>query len=345
MNRPGHDRAAASVSREASRVVEDAQLTIQQVSALLRLPAATVRSWERRYGVPTPARSSGGHRRYTTGQLNMLRRMRDLIAGGERSVEAAALVRAGYGAKPEPLIDAFLHAARDLAPAGIAQTLDAACRSLGLDRTVDEVLIPAMRRVGDGWQAGRVDVAHEHLASNASRAWLSKLDAPAPLRPVPPIILSCGPNDHHTLGLEAFGALLRHRRYDCRLLGARTPIDSLELAIEDTDAAAVVLVCHSTAGRATAVAALNCAQLLCTRVFYAGAGFDSVRARQGVPGHYLGTNFTDAADLVEHALKASSADRPLTTTVEGATQQSRTTVNTATTTTPTSSDPTDTSTG
>src|SRR4051812_44897471 len=38
-------------------------LTIQAVSQLLDVPAPTIRSWERRYGVPPTSRSQGGHRR------------------------------------------------------------------------------------------------------------------------------------------------------------------------------------------------------------------------------------------------------------------------------------------
>ena len=55
--------------------------TIGHVSRLTGVPAATLRSWERRYGLPTTLRSLGGHRRYTFAALNQLRLMRDEIAG------------------------------------------------------------------------------------------------------------------------------------------------------------------------------------------------------------------------------------------------------------------------
>jgi len=135
----------ASDEEDAAGYADESELTIQQASELLSVPAPTLRSWERRYGVPVADRSSGGHRRYARVQLDQLRRMRDLIAGGRRTVEAAALVKAGHATTPGPLIEAFLQAARELAPGGIARTLDAARETLGLDRTVDEVLLPAMR--------------------------------------------------------------------------------------------------------------------------------------------------------------------------------------------------------
>lgn len=291
----------------ASADDEDRDLTIQQASQLLNVPAPTIRSWERRYGVPLADRSIGGHRRYARVQVDQLRRMRDLIARGRRAVEAAALVKAGHSTSPGPLVEAFLRAALELSPGGIARTLDAARETLGLDRTVDEVLLPAMREVGEWWHVGRIDVSHEHLATNATQAWLASLRPTGPLRLQPPIILSCGPLDHHTLGLEAIGALLRQRRWDCRMLGARTPAESLARAAAETDAIAVVLVCHVPSGRPAAIEALRSPQLRQRQVFYAGGAFGSRRARLGVPGLYLGTSIAQARDLISATLSSAAS--------------------------------------
>ncbi len=284
---------------------DEPELTIQQAASLLNVAAPTIRSWERRYGVPLTNRSSGGHRRYGHLQLDQLRRMRDLIAGGRRTGDAAALVKAGHATSPGPLVQAFLEAARELAPGSLARTLDASRETLGLDRTVDEVLLPAMREVGAWWHSGQIDIAHEHLATNATQAWLATLQPTGPLHRSP-IVLSCGPLDHHTLGLEAIGALLRQRHWDCRMLGARTPVDSLALAVAETEALGVVLVSHVGSARAAAVDALRTLALDQRHLFYAGGAFESRRARHGVPGHYLGTNIAQAADLITAALIASS---------------------------------------
>jgi MerR family transcriptional regulator, light-induced transcriptional regulator len=274
------------------------ELSIQQAAQALNVPAPTIRSWERRYGVPGADRSSGGHRRYTRGQLDRLRLMRDLIAHGRRAVDAAALVGAGHPDSAGPLVEAFLDGARDLEPENIARALEEARQALGLDSTIDEVLLPAMREVGEWWHAGQVGVSHEHLASNTVRAWLSAVTPAGPLRSEPPIVLCCGPRDHHTLGLEAIDALLRRRRWDCRLLGARTPAESLAHAVQEIHATAVVMACHLPAGRAAAVQALDSVELRGTYLFYGGGGFATRQARRGVPGRYLGSNLARAADLV-----------------------------------------------
>jgi DNA-binding transcriptional MerR regulator/methylmalonyl-CoA mutase cobalamin-binding subunit len=299
-NEQAHHTGKASVQNS-----DDPELTIKQAAQLLNVPAPTIRSWERRYQLPQVPRSNGGHRRYAGVQLDQLREMRDLIGRGRRPAEAAQLIKAGHLTAPEPFTEAFLRAAAELAPGSIAQTLDAARETLGLDRTIDDVLLPAMREVGESWQTGRIDVSHEHLATNACQAWLATLRPPAPLQPQPPIVLSCGPLDHHTLGLEALGALLRDRLWDCRMLGARTPAESLARAVAEVDAGAVVLVCHLNTGRRAAIETLRTLQLH-RPLFYAGGAFRTPQSRHGVPGLYLGTNITQAAELITATLLTRS---------------------------------------
>src|SRR4051794_2754062 len=95
-----------------------AGLTIQAVSQLLDVPAPTIRSWERRYGVPPTSRSVGGHRRFFPDDLVMLRQMRDEIAKGHRASDAAArVIRSAEVESPhQELIDDFLQAAYRLDP-------------------------------------------------------------------------------------------------------------------------------------------------------------------------------------------------------------------------------------
>lgn len=295
-------------------------LSIQQVSELLEVPAPTIRSWERRYGLPQAIRTRAGHRRYSPGQVQALRRMRDAIARGQGAAEAATLaktarMRAEGG---QPLIGALLTAARNLDPHTMDDTLDFSHSKLGLDATIDDVLMPALRQIGRDWQTGLCDIAHEHLASETIRVWLAKIagDGPTDRRGRRPIILTCGPQDHHTLALEAIGALLRRRGEDCRLLGASVPTESLSAAVTQVRPAAVVLVSHLSVGRRAAVealdaaaAALRAAGLDQTRLFYAGNAFLTDRARRGVTGSYLGGDLSQAADLI-------------TTTVDGADTES-----------------------
>lgn len=280
-------------------------LSIQAVSKLLDVPAPTIRSWERRYGIPTTTRSNGGHRRFLPDELAMLRRMRDEVARGHRAAEAAAIVKEQSRERSpyQGLIDEFLEAAYRLEPRGIDALLEQARDRIGLDHTICAVLLPAMRQIGLWWESGRCDVAHEHLATEASRAWLNRLLylGPTPWRGQN-IILACGPRDVHTLGLEALGVMLSRRGYGCRVLGARTPGRSLMSAVQATDASAVVLVSHMSVGRRSAVEALQGLRSTNAHLFFAGNAFLTPQARQGVPGTFLGENLVAAVDIVDVAL-------------------------------------------
>jgi MerR family transcriptional regulator, light-induced transcriptional regulator len=291
-------------------------LSIQEVSRLLQVPAPTIRSWERRYGIPATGRSQGGHRRFFPPDIRALALMRDEVARGRRAAEAAEVVRAaGAGDPPhEALIEDFLAAARRLDPRSVSALLDHAKDELGLDETISGVLLPAMRRVGVWWQTGQCDVAHEHLATEAVRSWMNRLLylGPAPWQPEV-VLLSCGPRDLHTIGLEALGLLLVSRGWPCRLLGARTPANSLAAAVEGTGASAVVLVSHLSVARRSAVEALRTVESSGAALFYSGNAFTAPQRRVGVPGRYLGDDMISAVDVVTSVLverRASSARRP-----------------------------------
>lgn len=265
----------------------------------------TLRSWELRYNMPESGREVGKHRRYSPAELHGLRLMRDEIARGKRASLAAQSVRELLqltGAASE-FVNDLLDASERADPVAVREHLTRAQGALGLAACLDEVLLPAMRQVGLWWQTGRCDVEQEHLATEASRAWLETLSAyaPTPARPTP-IVLACGPTDLHTIGLEALGVLLRYQQWTVRLLGARTSVPALETAIEASSAGAVVIVSHLNSGRSRAIQSLHAANVLGVEVFYAGNAFTSVRSRRNLPGTYLGARLQDACELIDSVL-------------------------------------------
>lgn len=280
-------------------------LAIQQVSDLLGVPAPTLRSWERRYGIPATARSDGGHRRYSASALHELRLMRDEVARGRKASDAARSVRALLDTESpaQARIQQLLTASRELEPRAVREVLEDARRDLGLGAALDEVLMPSMRQIGSWWESGHCDIAQEHLTTEAARAWLSWLVsiAPPPVHEAP-VLLACGPRDLHTLGLEALAALLSHDGLATRLLGSRTPRRTLVAAVAATEAPAVVVVSHLSTQRRPAVEALVAVAGTGPQVFYAGNAFLFPDSREGVPGTYLGASLSRAAALIRERL-------------------------------------------
>jgi DNA-binding transcriptional MerR regulator/methanogenic corrinoid protein MtbC1 len=67
--------------------------TIGHAARLTGVPSATIRAWERRYGLVRPVRSDGGYRLYDEQGLQLLRAMGALVAGGWSASQAAEHLR------------------------------------------------------------------------------------------------------------------------------------------------------------------------------------------------------------------------------------------------------------
>jgi len=287
--------------------VDGAGLSIQAVSDLLAIPAPTIRSWERRYGLARTARTGGGHRRYTTAEISDLRNMRDQISRGRRSSEAAALVRdTALAAEPyRSFIEAFVDVAESMNARQMDYLLDHCRDRFGVDESICKIVLPGMRQIGVAWQTGRCDITQEQLVTRAARGWLKKIlsGGPGPRYPET-IVLSCGPRDLHTVGLEAMEVLLARRGWECHLLGERIPPNHLTAAIERTRAAATIVVSHIASHRRATVLALSAADRTSTELFYAGNAFLTPATRKGVPGSYLGEDLLEAVETVAGSLRA-----------------------------------------
>ena len=66
--------------------------SIGSAARLLRVPPATIRTWEKRYGIVVPTRTSGGQRLYTQRQLEQLRFVVERVGAGMRPGDAHRLL-------------------------------------------------------------------------------------------------------------------------------------------------------------------------------------------------------------------------------------------------------------
>lgn len=66
--------------------------SIGSVAAMVGVPAATLRTWEDRYGIVVPVRTEGGHRLYSRDQVEHLRFIADHMVGGVSAADAHRLL-------------------------------------------------------------------------------------------------------------------------------------------------------------------------------------------------------------------------------------------------------------
>ncbi|MGK3997149.1 MerR family transcriptional regulator [Sorangium sp. So ce1024] len=225
---------------------------IHAVSKMCGVSSATLRAWERRYGVPSPARTASAYRLYSDEDVALIKKMRDYVNGGMAAAEAARMVI--ETAAPAPAAhtnggDAFVGASERIVDAAIRFDPDGleaeVNRALALGPAVaifERALGPALERIGDLWHEGKITVAQEHLASQVLGATLLHL-----LRLAQPgesgrrVLLAAFAEEDHVLGL--FGVGLRFCSWGFRsiVLGARTPPAAVARAVESLSPDVVAL--------------------------------------------------------------------------------------------------------
>jgi hypothetical protein len=161
---------------------------------------STLRSWELRYGIRPSARTPGGHRRYTAGDIARLQRVARLIASGMPTAYAAAAPQprrrassrrrqAAHGtdaASPVGLAERFTHAADMLDSAAVARAAEALVSTRGALDSWTDVFTPYLRTLGRRWEDSGVGVECEHITVTALQTVLDQFTwsrCPASSRP------------------------------------------------------------------------------------------------------------------------------------------------------------------
>ncbi len=228
-------------------------IRIGELARRTGMPSATIRAWERRYGVVEPRRGESGYRLYSPADERRLRSMAALVDEGLAPAEAADRIRGigGDPGKPDgasgatslgdsmqaELIESLL---RFDNPAS-EEVLDRAISTLSLDAFVGDLVLPVLRRIGELWSLDQVTIAQEHFASNVLRGRLMGLARGWGSGDGSLALLACPPGEHHDFGLIGFGLALRERGWRITFLGSDTPIESIKTCAEETGPDVIVI--------------------------------------------------------------------------------------------------------
>jgi DNA-binding transcriptional MerR regulator len=273
--------------------------TIKAVTKMTGLGAATLRAWEKRYGIPAPVRTPSRYRLYSDADV---REIRWLVARLEQGIpprQAARLAierrAAGVALEendPSAEVPALIS---DLRTSCLAYDEDAAQdvlrRAASILRPHEvfrAVVLPAVAQVGRDWEAGFVNVAQEHFTSGMTRRFALRLMDLYQASPgVPPIVCACAPGELHELGLLTVALELRRRGHPVVNLGQATPVDAMLSAIERLGARIAVVAATLPEQLEPWIAARETVKDLHRRsgttIVWGGPGAASASA-QGLPG-------------------------------------------------------------
>ncbi len=305
------------------------EYTVQAVERATGVAGSRLRTWERRYGIPSPLRSATGRRLYSESDVQVIRRMAALIDAGVSAAQAAGEARNGGVGTPDaleaprsdaaervsPLAHEVLEAARTLDGRGVDAGLQRAFSTLGTAEALVEVVFPALRLVGDEWASGRFSVAHEHLLAECVRLRMAAVAAMVPARQGPVDVVLAGPDGElHDLALLGLRLLLAEAGVVVCYLGANVPAPALTEAVEHLRPHAVAL--SATSSVALPTLGLAARALLSShwhgRIFFGGLAVASGDpAAQSIPGTRLPVRIDEAVNaIVRHITDARGVPAP-----------------------------------
>jgi MerR family transcriptional regulator, light-induced transcriptional regulator len=201
---------------------------------LLGVSPNTLRSWERRFGYPQPRRTQGGHRQYELSELESLRRALLETHNISSAIELAR--QRGEGpSSPSRLIDAF----ERFDELGADRVMEESLAVRSIERTVEEVLLPALELADD--RDGRE--AERELAHRWATGWLhaTRRLAPPASRPQGVLLFDSSKRlDLESLHVQALELGLRRAGFRTLLLAFDLPPERIVRAIRALDPTAFV---------------------------------------------------------------------------------------------------------
>lgn len=284
------------------------------------MSAHTLRVWERRYGLPKPSRTPGGHRLYSQRDIETVKWLKARQAEGLSISRAVALWKKLEAAGVDPLAGAESTAAVSEAPEAVdalreawiascmdfdearaEQVLHQAFALYPVEMVCTELLQRALVEIGERWYRRQATVQQEHFASALVQRRLDALiaAAPSPTR-AQTVLVACPPGELHTIPALLLTLFLRRRGFPVVYLGADVPLDRLEdVAHRASPSLAIVLAQQlRTAMRLPDIAVrlqdAGAATAYAGRIFNLNPG-----VREAIPAHFLGEALDRAAQEVE----------------------------------------------
>jgi DNA-binding transcriptional MerR regulator len=293
----------------------------------------TLRAWERRYNLPAPQRTEGGHRLYSQRDVAMIKWLlarqaeglsishavqlwRDMEATGRDPLLATAtpqpveeVASATAAADLATLREAWLRACLEFDEAVAEQQLGQALARHAPEIVCLEVMQKGLAHIGRLWYENQATVQQEHfVAAVALRRVNALLAAAPPASRSQLVYLACPPQEEHAFPLLLLALLLRYRGWPVAYFGANVPLAQMESALQATRPALVVLAAQTLPAAAETLAMARFLQAHQTRPAYGGGIFNRLPAlRQQMPGYFLGETLPAAAASVTEILTAGPA--------------------------------------
>jgi DNA-binding transcriptional MerR regulator len=299
----------------------------------------TLRAWERRYGMPQPQRTAGGHRLYSQHDIDLLKWMvdrqneglsisramemwRQLESEGQDPLQAMVstqmpttqtIAASPTGDVLKNVRQAWISACMQFDEAQSEQILSQAFAMYPVDTVCFDVLQKGLAEVGEGWYRGDVTVQQEHFISELAIRRMETLIAtsPPPVRPGR-VLIGCPPQEEHIFSTLLLTLLLRRRGWDVIYLGANVPAMRIEPTLDSAKPQLVIMAAQHLPTAASLLEMSKVFQETRTPLAFGGLIFNRVPAlREYISGYFLGEDLQSGVAQVEQWLTAPGPIMPV----------------------------------
>jgi DNA-binding transcriptional MerR regulator len=288
------------------------------------LNPATLRAWERRYGLVKPQRTPGGHRLYSRQDIDMLKWLIERQKEGlsisnavemwksqpenypelSQQIHAPSLVSDMGETMIDELRDAWLAACLVFDDQAANRVLDQAFTIASPETICTEVLQKGLAQIGEGWYIVTVSVQQEHFTSAITVRRINTLLAATATTPPTrsgQLLAACPPGEEHDFILMMITYLLRRRGWDIVYLGANVPLRDLDVTIQSTSPRLIVFAAQTLTSAASLRLMSETIVSYGIPLAYGGGIFNLEPAStQCISGYYLGTEVASVPQMVEH---------------------------------------------
>lgn len=302
------------------------------LSAVLQetgLKADLLRAWERRYDLPKPCRTRGGHRMYSPYDIEVIKWLVARQAEGLSISRAADLWRSMtesgrnplthyMAAKPVHVIENtqdtyastkqfredWIKACQDFNSIRSEEVLNQAFSLHPVETVCVEILQRGLHDIGQGWYQDSVSAQQEHFASSlASRRLQTLISMTPPPNRSKTVLLGCPPGEMHTLPVTLLDLFLRRRGIKVINLGGDIPIDQMVTTVLQLQPDLIIMAAQTIRTAANLQNTYIALQASGKPLAYGGLIFNRIPAlRERIPASFLGEDITASLATIEALL-------------------------------------------
>jgi DNA-binding transcriptional MerR regulator len=216
-----------------------ATYSIKELALLTGIKAHTIRIWEKRYNMFSPARTDTNIRRYSDSDLKLALNTSLLQNMGYKISRIAKLSsdeinniisKGNQYTTPPSVPESLFAAAINLDKTSFTNKINDTISEKGIEWTFENLIIPFQNRMGMLWQAGTISPAQEHFSSNIIREVLisASINSTVELSSkAEKIVFYLPEGEFHEIGLLYYRLLAVKEGLQVIYLGQNVPLDDV----------------------------------------------------------------------------------------------------------------------